>query len=770
MKNLLIIIFILMISILSAQVVLDERYHTYEEIIQEINDLQTNYPDIVMVEVIGTTLGAAPYQDPIPIYAVKLSNNVGVDEDEPSVMYAGQCHAEEVLGVEIVMYMINDIVDNRMVDPYNVWLDNLEMWFVPTYNPEGLQVVMDGWDVTYRKNKRDNNLNGIFDYDVGAGADVDGVDPNRNYGFNWIHGDPFGMGGPEEWNDYYRGPGPFTEGGTQTIRSFAEQQHFIYSINWHSSRTGYFSQKVYYPSNWGGVKPTPDLELSQTIGENVASLIMKEDNSGPYEPYASSGRKGNAHDWFYKTYGTIQLLIECGTQNLQPNNDPPLYLVDDTCERCSEGAYWMLDRALGYNAPGAMLTGHITDADTGDPVVAEIIIEEADASYFDPRLSDVLYGRYWRPLLPGTYTMRVVKEGYEEQIIENVTVNSSSWKVVDAQLSPIAEVIVSGTVYSNGNPIDANMIVDNGEYFDADTISVVNGNYSFNNYAGEHQITTFTNGIVPNSQLINFPAGTYELDINLTEAVEVFTEDWEGDLSNWNISGDWALTDNSIMGDHSVTDSPDEFYENSSAATLTTIYPINMNNVSDDVCISFWHKYYVEHDFDFSSVEYSFDGSNWMELTQFTGVSNDWVQEFIFAPQLVDHYVYLRFRITTDASINDPGWWIDDIKIVASTGASVGNNIPVYTSELFRNYPNPFNPQTTISFSVADETSLVTLDIFNTKGQHVRSLVNEELPSGVHNYIWNGKNDSGLSVSSGIYFYKLHNAEYTKTRKMILLK
>ncbi|MDP8204628.1 MAG: M14 family zinc carboxypeptidase [Candidatus Tenebribacter mawsonii] len=770
MKSIVTIILLLLITALSAQVVLDPRYHTYEEIIQEISELQTNHPDIVSVQVIGTTLGADPYQDPIPIYAVKLSNNVGIDEDEPAVMYAGQCHAEEVLGVEVVMYMLNDIVTNRMVDPYDVWLNNLEMWFVPTYNPEGLQVVMDGWDVTFRKNKRDNNLNGIFDYSVGAGGDIDGVDTNRNYGFNWIHGDPYGTGGPEEWNDYYRGPGPFSEGGTQAIRSLAEQQHFIYSINWHSSRTGLFSEKVYYPSNWAGVHPTPDLGLSQTIGENVASLIMKENNSGPYEPYASSGRKGNAHDWFYKAHGTIQLLIECGTQNLQPNNDPPEYLVDDTCERCSNGAYWMLDRALGYNAPGAMLTGHITDANTGDPLVAEIIIEEADASYLDPRNSDELYGRYWRPLLQGTYTMRVVKEGYEEQLVENITVNSSLWKEEDVQLTPIPEVNVSGTVYSNGNPIDATIIVNNGEYFDADTIDVVNGNYNFLNYEGEHQITTFADGFVPNTQIVDFPSGTFDLDLELSEAIEVFTEDWEGDLSGWNITGDWAIADDSIIGNYSVTDSPDQFYENSFTATLTTANAINMNSVSDDISIIFWHKYYVEHDYDNCFVEYSFNGSSWTELAQFSGISNDWVQEFVFAPELVDHYVYLRFRITSDEVLNDPGWWVDDIKIVASTGANANNNVPVNSTMLLGNYPNPFNPETTISFSVSESSSFVTLDIFNVKGQQVRTLVSERLESGFYTYVWDGKSDSGRSVTSGIYFYKMQNADYTKTRKMILLK
>ena len=231
MKKCFTIALIFIVAVLAAQVSLDPRYHTYEEILDEIDSLQTNYPDIVMVQQIGTTLGAVPYQDPIPIYAVKISNNVTVDEDKPAIMYAGQCHAEEVLGIEITMYMMQEIIANRMIEPYITWLNYLEMWFVPTYNPEGLQVVMDDWDVTFRKNKRDNNLNGIFDYSLGSGDDIDGVDINRNYAFNWIHGDTLYVIGPEEWNDYYRGPAPFSEGGNQAIRSLADEQHFIYSIN-----------------------------------------------------------------------------------------------------------------------------------------------------------------------------------------------------------------------------------------------------------------------------------------------------------------------------------------------------------------------------------------------------------------------------------------------------------------------------------------------------------------------------------------------------------
>jgi hypothetical protein len=782
MKKSFTIALIFIVAVLAAQVGLDPRYHTYEEILQEIDSLQTNYPGIVMVQQIGTTLGAVPYQDPIPIYAVKISNDVTVDEDKPAVMFAGQCHAEEVLGVEITMYMMQEIIANRVIQPYSIWLDNLEMWFVPTYNPEGLQVVMDDWDVTFRKNKRDNNLNGIFDYYVGSGGDIDGVDTNRNYDFNWIHGDTLYVVGPEEWNDYYRGPGPFSEGGNQAIRSLADEQHFIYSINWHSSRSGYFCEKVKYSYNWDDTgKHPPDFELSESIGVNVANLIVTEAGTGHYEPAASQGRKGLAHDWFYQAHGTFQLMIECGTINIQP----PAAIVDDTCERCSQGAYWLLNRALGIeNVSAAMLTGHITDSNSGNPLVAEVIIEEKQASFFDPRLSDELYGRYWRPLMPGTYTIRVVKKGYEEKVVSGVTVNNSLWKVKEIELDPLAEVNVSGTVTSGGNPLDATIILGYGEYLPADTIAVNNGSCAFTTYEGEHQVIVFADGYVPSIASISFPAGTYDLAVELEPEIVVFEENWENGFSNWDVTGEWAIEYDTFEFSNVATNNPGlvscnfyEFYSNNSSSVLTTLNPINLNGVSDDVILSFHQKYYTEHDMDFCYVEVSTDGTTWNELEKFSGINKAW--NYALNPQMNRHiipindylnnYVYLRFRFESDDTLTDPGWWIDDIEILASTDSSTGNEVPIVKTELHGNYPNPFNPSTTIKYSL-QEDSKVTLEIFNIKGQKVKTLVDKILPTGKHSIVWNGTDNSGKNIASGIYFYKFKTDNFSKTKKMLLLK
>ena len=89
--------------------------------------------------------------------------------------------------------------------------------------------------------------------------------------------------------------------------------------------------------------------------------------------------------------------------------------------------------------------------------------------------------------------------------------------------------------------------------------------------------------------------------------------------------------------------------------------------------------------------------------------------------------------------------------------------------QLQQNYPNPFNPQTTIAYQLA-MPSQVTLTIYNTLGQEVRTLVNGHQPAGIQSAIWDGKDSAGKAVKSGIYFYKLKAGELTQTRSMLLVK
>ncbi len=119
---------------------------------------------------------------------------------------------------------------------------------------------------------------------------------------------------------------------------------------------------------------------------------------------------------------------------------------------------------------------------------------------------------------------------------------------------------------------------------------------------------------------------------------------------------------------------------------------------------------------------------------------------------------------------NDPNNPTVVIPVVVSNTVSSDDpgSIPLVT-ELEGNYPNPFNPETTISFSTR-QAGPVRLSIYNLKGQLVRDLVDGSLPAGQHRMVWNGRDQSERSVSSGIYLYRMVAPGYERTLKMMLMK
>lgn len=106
---------------------------------------------------------------------------------------------------------------------------------------------------------------------------------------------------------------------------------------------------------------------------------------------------------------------------------------------------------------------------------------------------------------------------------------------------------------------------------------------------------------------------------------------------------------------------------------------------------------------------------------------------------------------------------------VATSVSETNGEIPA-TLKLQQNYPNPFNPVTTIRYEVA-RTGRITLRIYDILGRIIRTLVDEEQGGGRHLAVWDGKNDSGSSASSGIYYYELKSEDsFLQTKKMLFLK
>ena len=110
--------------------------------------------------------------------------------------------------------------------------------------------------------------------------------------------------------------------------------------------------------------------------------------------------------------------------------------------------------------------------------------------------------------------------------------------------------------------------------------------------------------------------------------------------------------------------------------------------------------------------------------------------------------------------------WLGNVPLVPTNTA-----LRPFQNRLGQNYPNPFNPVTVVEYSIK-KAGPVTLRVYNAAGQLVKTLVGpgETMPGGIHNVEWDGRNNQGIPVSSGVYFYKIEAPGFVKSRKMVLIK
>jgi len=259
-------------------------------------------------------------------------------------------------------------------------------------------------------------------------------------------------------------------------------------------------------------------------------------------------------------------------------------------------------------------------------------------------------------------------------------------------------------------------------------------------------------------------------------------EDFESGLDNWSVEVDgWGLTElYALSGDYSLNNSPGQStYPNNQNVTIATAFDIDLSH-TDNAVLKFWTKVYLEFNHDYGYIEVSPDGgATWQVLGDaMNGFITTWKQQTVSLSAFCGagfEDVRLKFRIVTDATQVPPlpGWFIDDVQIIEGVSIpaqveQVGEVLPEHFV-LHQNYPNPFNPTTTIQFDVPTMAN-IHLAIYNVRGELIRTLVDETKPAGAYSIRWNGRDDHGQRVTSGLYFYKLTGPDFSATRKLVLLK
>lgn len=249
-------------------------FHTYSEATAFLDSIALAFPSITTDKFsLGTSVEGRP------IWAIKVSDNPDVDEDEGEVLFDGCTHAREVMTVEMTLDYLDYLASSYGTDPLATFLvDNREIWFVPVVNPDGYvynETTNPAGGGMWRKNRR-NNGDGTF-----------GVDLNRNYSYQWG-----GLGSsPVTSDDTYRGPAPNSEPEVQAMEAFIDSRELATHQSFHS-----VAAMVLFPWGYDASVHAPDDSLLRAI----ASVMASE----PGYQYGQPGEilynaSGVAFDWSY---------------------------------------------------------------------------------------------------------------------------------------------------------------------------------------------------------------------------------------------------------------------------------------------------------------------------------------------------------------------------------------------------------------------------------------------------------------------------------------
>jgi len=272
------------LSLLSS---INGEYHSYKELETDLESLQAAYPNLAKVYTIGTSLESRK------IYALKISDNVSLDEEEAEVLFLGCHHAREWISVEVPYLLGKHLLESYDTDAeVRRLVDESEIWIVPLVNPDGLEYTIHYYRY-WRKNRR---LNADGSY---------GVDINRNYSYRWGYDDEGSS--PEPASAVYRGPAAFSEPETRAVRDLFLQKNFRAMITYHS-----YSQVILYPWGYTTVPPDKDALLRQIASQ--MSALMEPVNGRFYE-FGQAGAElyltnGTTDDWTFGTAGIPSYTIE----------------------------------------------------------------------------------------------------------------------------------------------------------------------------------------------------------------------------------------------------------------------------------------------------------------------------------------------------------------------------------------------------------------------------------------------------------------------------
>ncbi len=322
----------------------DARYHSLAEMVADITAVEAAHPGLVDVFSIGLS------DEGRPIWAAKVSDRVGADEDEPEVLIDALQHAREHLTVEQALYLFHVLADEYATDPrVRALVDEREIWFIFALNPDGFVFDLTGDPYrAWRKNRQPN-----------AGTSAVGTDLNRNYGYRWnccggSSGDPAAR--------TYRGPSAFSAPETRALRDFVQgrivggRQQIRTHLTLHSN-----GERILYPYGYTTANRPSDMSQDDSAAFRALAQAMADRNG--YRPMQSSDvyvNDGNQMDWMYGRQRIFTFTFELypvPQNTVWADHYPSDERIGAQTARNREALLYLIERAdCPYEALGAMRT------------------------------------------------------------------------------------------------------------------------------------------------------------------------------------------------------------------------------------------------------------------------------------------------------------------------------------------------------------------------------------------------------------------------------
>jgi hypothetical protein len=371
-------------------------YPDLAQIRAQIDAVEADFPSIC--KVVDLT---EAYETPVTfegrhIVAVKISDHVDEDEDEPAFLLVGAHHAREIVTPVIALYTIEQFTQQYGLDPeITALVDEYEIWIAPVWNPDGYEYVFTT-DNYWRKNRR------IFDVGVG-------VDLNRNYPFGW---DAICGGSTTITSQTYRGPQEASEPETRTMIAFGCDRRFAKVADLHS-----YAREVRYGNGC----------LSHPFMSFMASEAGYLANAADYQTARSCCTGGDIH-FHMANHGSHAFLWETH-RSFQPSYTSARI----EAARVFPSVLALLERPI-------CLSGHVTDVLTGEAVAATVTCLDVTFENGETNGSNERWGRYHAFMPSGTYSLEFAADGYVPQYY-TIEIDTNLAQVLDVAMMSSADDI-----------------------------------------------------------------------------------------------------------------------------------------------------------------------------------------------------------------------------------------------------------------------------------------------------------------------------------------